>query len=383
MTVIADAPWMPSGRGLASGQREEAIAAARQRLVERGEPPTMLAPWVDASWRRCLDRGMSPGTPVSFDVVTATRMRAVRERAQALTAAAEPVIAGLRRTMQSTGYFAILTDRDGVVVAVDGPIDRTDRRADVIARVGVDLSEERVGTTAIGTALAESRPVWLHRGEHFFDDTAVYSCAGAPIHDGLGRLAGMLDLTGIMAVERPALRHLVASAARAIETRAVLGRPHAIALAIDWPELAVSGSPRGWLVADAEGFVTGVSREACDMLGLAPAMGEGHTHGAHLADIFAMKWQRLFDLAGRRGAIELPLWSGLMIRAEVHPPGGARPTTLPEEATGQPLKALEADLIRRTVRELRGNVKAAAERLGISRATIYRKLGKRPPEDGR
>ncbi|MFN3630911.1 MAG: helix-turn-helix domain-containing protein, partial [Casimicrobiaceae bacterium] len=281
----------------------------------------------------------------------------------------------------STGYFAILTDREGVVVAVDGPIDRTDRRAEVIARVGVDLSEACVGTTAIGTALAESHPVWLHRGEHFFEDTAVYSCAGAPIYDGLGRLAGMLDLTGIMAVERPALRHLVASAARAIETRAVLAQPHAIALALDWPDLAVSGSPRGWLVADAEGFVTGVSREACDMLGLAPAESGAVALAVHLADLFAMKWQRLFDLAGRRGATELPLWSGLMVRAEVYPPGGARPTTLPEEAAGQPLKALEADLIRRTVRELRGNVKAAAERLGISRATIYRKLGRRPARD--
>ena len=361
--------------------RERAIAAARRRLLDGTELPTTLAPWVDASWRRCVARGMSPGTPVSFDLVTATRMRAVRERAQRLTAAAEPVIAGLRRTMQSTGYFAILTDRDGVVVAVDGPIDRTDRHADLIARVGVDLSEECVGTTAIGTALAESRPVWLHRGEHFFDDTAVYSCAGAPIHDGLGRLAGMLDLTGVMAAERPALRHLVASAARAIETRAVLAQPHAIALAIDWPDLAMDGHPRGWLVADGEGCITGLSREACDMLGLSPAPGDAVIHGAHLADVFAMKWQRLFDLAGRRGATELPLWSGLMVRAEVYPHGGARKTSLPEDVSCRPLKALEVDLIRRTVRELRGNVKAAAERLGISRATIYRKLGTRPPED--
>jgi sigma-54 dependent transcriptional regulator, acetoin dehydrogenase operon transcriptional activator AcoR len=40
------------------------------------------------------------------------------------------------------------------------------------------------------------------------------------------------------------------------------------------------------------------------------------------------------------------------------------------------LKAHEDDVIRHTVTQLRGNVAAAAVQLGISRATIYRKLGK-------
>jgi hypothetical protein len=56
-----------------------------------------------------------------------------------------------------------------------------------------------VGTTAIGAALAELQPVWLHRGEHFFlRNTGMYTCAGAPVFGPDGPLyAGMLDLTGI------------------------------------------------------------------------------------------------------------------------------------------------------------------------------------------
>ena len=42
-------------------------------------------------------------------------------------------------------------------------------------------------------------------------------------------------------------------------------------------------------------------------------------------------------------------------------------------------RKLEAELIHDAVRECRGNVMAAAKMLGISRATVYRKLGKRPP----
>jgi transcriptional regulator of acetoin/glycerol metabolism len=44
-----------------------------------------------------------------------------------------------------------------------------------------------------------------------------------------------------------------------------------------------------------------------------------------------------------------------------------------------PLRDLEAELIHNAVREARGNVMAAAKMLGISRATVYRKLGKRLP----
>jgi transcriptional regulator of acetoin/glycerol metabolism len=39
-----------------------------------------------------------------------------------------------------------------------------------------------------------------------------------------------------------------------------------------------------------------------------------------------------------------------------------------------PLKDLETSLIRQSVEEHKGNVAEAARKLGISRATVYRKL---------
>jgi transcriptional regulator of acetoin/glycerol metabolism len=41
------------------------------------------------------------------------------------------------------------------------------------------------------------------------------------------------------------------------------------------------------------------------------------------------------------------------------------------------LKDVESDLIRRVMQQSRGNVAEAAKRLGISRATLYRKIA--PP----
>ena len=47
-------------------------------------------------------------------------------------------------------------------------------------------------------------------------------------------------------------------------------------------------------------------------------------------------------------------------------------------ARGVPLRDVETALIRQAVANARGNVVDAARALGISRATVYRKLGQRP-----
>src|SRR5690606_4398339 len=122
--------------------------------------------------------------------------------------AATPVIRSMARAMLHTRYFAILTDAQGIVIDVQGPLDRHDPHVAAIARIGANLSEAAVGTTAIGTTLADLQPVWLHRGEHFFHDTSVFSCAGAPIWGPDGACIGMLDLTGVNVQEQPALKHL-------------------------------------------------------------------------------------------------------------------------------------------------------------------------------
>ena len=43
------------------------------------------------------------------------------------------------------------------------------------------------------------------------------------------------------------------------------------------------------------------------------------------------------------------------------------------------MKEVEIALIHKAVADAKGNVQQAARALGISRATVYRKLGRRPP----
>ena len=190
-------------------ERSLAIAQARRELIE-GESPARarggacIDSWITRSWQRCIEAGHSPRQRVSFDPVSRSASIDAAERNRALVSAARPIIDQLSRAIADTRYFAVLTDADGIVVDVGRLPDGTDaatRYARDLARIGVDLSERAIGTSAIGTALAEQESVWLHRGEHFFDDTSVYSCAGAPLFGPRGDCIGMLDLTGVQVVE--------------------------------------------------------------------------------------------------------------------------------------------------------------------------------------
>ena len=74
----------------------------------------------------------------------------------------------------------------------------------------------------------------------------------------------------------------------------------------------------------------------------------------------------------------MPLWSGLHLTLTPVPAGALHlPSPAPRVDAGKapvPLKTLEDTLIRQAVQEAKGNVAEAARALGISRATVYRKL---------
>ncbi len=355
------------------------IERARRTVIhdQARLPAGWIAPWIERSWQRCMSLGLQVDKPVTFDLVSAQQMRHTLEANQRLVQTAKPVLEGLGRAIVNTRYFAILTNNLGVVVDSSGPIDHSDPRASNITRIGADLSERCVGTTAIGAALAELQPIWLHRGEHFFSSTSVYSCAGAPLFGPDGACVGMLDLTGIDAVERPELKHLVAQSASKIENALVLAQAHSLLVRLNWPGNALGSDADGLLCLDQDGWITGANQIARQMV---PDLATAGMPTMHVSEVFGMPYQTLFDAVHRTDAtLEIPLWTGLRLQAL--PIERADETLLDRSGRRAhasdplPLRDIETALIRRAVEQARGNVAQAARALGISRATVYRKLG--------
>ncbi len=369
---------------LPADSRLRSIAQARQLVIGEGRelPQQVLGAqreWIERSWRRCLQRGRRPDERVEFDSVPPGARRASEELHHQLLGVASPLLDELARAIARTRYFAILTDAHGMVIDVRGAADHRDRRVRAIARVGVDLSEASIGTSAIGAALSELHPVWLHRGEHFYRDTSVYSCAGAPLFDPDGRCIGMLDLTGVEAVERPELTDLAAQAARRIENALVLARPHALALRMNWPGHELGGESDAIVCLDADAWIRGANAAARALVPQLASVGSA----VHAGEVFALAPQRLFEHARAcelldTGPMEVPLWSGLLVQLRARRAGSDTRMPLASARSRMSLQQLEQALVRQAVDAARGNVAEAARALGLSRATVYRKLAQSP-----
>ncbi|GAB1387168.1 hypothetical protein MASR1M59_23160 [Melaminivora sp.] len=371
-------------------QRLQQIAQARQSLLADGTELThaLASAWYDRawllhSWQRCLAQGRSPTEPLVFNPVPAHALARAAQAHAPLLAAARAELEHLGALLAPIRYFALLTDAGGCVLATGGVIDHSEPHTHAIARVGVDLSEANIGTSAIGAALTERMPVWLHRGEHFFQHNSVYSCAGAPLLGPQGQCLGMLDVTGVQVAEHPELKHLVAQSARRIENALLLAQPHRLRLQLAWPSgwAVSSDAGEGLLCLDADGLVTGANPAARAML---PALGlPGPAQPLHAGDLFAQPWESLFDLARQGEAALVPLWSGLRLRVSAclahatHPGATPAPQPVSKVAATRPLKLLETELIHQAVRDAGGRVDVAARALGLSRATVYRRLSRR------
>ncbi len=364
--------------------RSAAVQSARRAVLDAGPTADLstIEPWLARSWQRCMSRGAQPNEPVVFNSVRKSQLDEVTERNHAFVAAAQNSITRLAQMVSGLAYFALLTDAQGIVIHVDGAIDRADS-ATSLARVGVDLSEAAIGTSAICAALTEKHAVWLHQGEHFYDATSVFSCAGAPIFGARGELLGMIDLTGVRSREQRQLKHLVSQVATQIEHSILFrGAQNQVILALSWPldesyggDRLGSGDSLGFLRIDRDGFITGASAAARSMFVELEGL---ECKAIMLNDLFASKESSVLQAFGQQTwQRRLPLWSGLEVLVKrVHEPQSAQwvGDSAKQNASLLPIRQIESALILKAVNETRGNVNEAARRLGLSRATVYRKL---------
>jgi AraC-like DNA-binding protein/PAS domain-containing protein len=125
--------------------------------------------------------------------------------------------------VRQQGYVVLLCNSEGVAIHHRGD----QARADDFKRWGIWLggvwSEQIEGTNGIGTCIAEQRPVLVHCGQHYRTRHNKLTCAGAPIFDPVGKLAGVLDVSAVIwegddRTQQLALAATIASA-RAVEER--------------------------------------------------------------------------------------------------------------------------------------------------------------------
>lgn len=384
--------------------RDQRVALARERFFEEGQRPSGLVPEpVIQSWLRCVGARHRPHQFLAFEPVTRSRVDYTLARSRALLEAAQDEIGALEANLAGTRCKVLLTDRHGVVVhattptVVDGPVMRA------ASRIGVDLAEERVGTTAPGVVAKTGEGCSVLGAEHFFEPVHRMYCAAAPIRDTRGELVGVLDLSSEDEPFRFDPSTVVAMGATAIENRLLVRQSTGHLVLRFHTTRSLLGTPMEGLAGiDAHGRVDWANGAAAQLLGTVRAL----VPRPSLESVFGLALPALLDLTREDGPRlhRLPCGLGLWLHARLQAPDGlarlsaasrphdaavATPAVAPADGPAEPparaavtakaavtatLHDANRQLIEGTLAELGGNVSRAARRLGVSRGLLYRRL---------
>ncbi|MBS0446068.1 MAG: GAF domain-containing protein [Proteobacteria bacterium] len=364
---------------------EQRLALARERFFEEGVRPSgLVGESVIQSWSRCMQAHRAPGEAVSFDPVTPSRVHSALARSRLLIESAASELSQLESTLAGTSCTVILTDPDGVVVHVAQPSSRSDEVLLPLAgRVGVNLSEEQIGTNAPGVSARTGEASVVLGGEHYFGCMRVVHCAAAPIRDVHGHVAGVLDVS---VESRPFgfdAAAVVGMHATAIENRLLRAQSaeHIVVHLQTAPGLL--GTPMEGLVGIApDGRAAWINGAAARLLGIA-----GPDAVRQAADLLGLDMRALAALTRRPEPSLQRLPSGLNVwliarmqardgaahvyRLGTAASGASRATSSADAVT---LRDSDRHLIERTVAACNGNVARAARTLGVSRGLVYRRL---------
>lgn len=367
---------------------QQRLALARQRYFEEGVRPSgLVGESLIQSWSRCVQARRDPNESVSFNPVTTSRAHSALQRSRLLVSSAAGELSELESTLAGTACSAILTDAQGVVVHAIRAAGNDDAVLMPLAsRVGVDLTEEQVGTTAPGVTLRTGQACVVLGAEHFFGCLQVMYCAAAPIRDIHGQLAGVLDVSSESRPFGFDAAAVVNMYATTIENRLLRAQSteHIVVHLQTAPSLL--GTPMEGLAGlDAHGRIAWVNSAAARLLGLAcPSSGTPAEHAFGL-DLAALARLTRSDSASvHRLPNGLSVWLGA--RMQANDGAGAlvglrasdcTTSPAPESAPGATVPTLrdnDRQLIQQTVQACGGNVSKAARTLGVSRGLVYRHL---------
>jgi hypothetical protein len=193
------------------------LVRVHDAVLGGGRPPGRPRPLVQRSWERVLSAGLDPGVPGARDPLPPVEVER-RRHGSPLALVVPDLVQVVASVADASRFLLVVTDADGVVLWREGSA-AVRRHADALGFAdGAEWVEQRVGTNAIGTALAEEAPVQLFSAEHFEQGQHPWYCTASPIHDPRdGRLLGVVDISGPALTLHPAIEALVETGVRLAE----------------------------------------------------------------------------------------------------------------------------------------------------------------------
>jgi len=294
---------------------------------------------VAASWRRSkLVHHLSPDYTRPPERISEYELKQAREKLGPLIHTAENSLDRLYLAVGNAGCCVVLADASGIAVDRRGAVSDDKTYDDWGLCTGALWSEESEGTNGIGTCIVEQRPLTIHKDQHFHSKNTNLSCSAAPIFDHEGHLLAAIDVSSSRADLTPDFARIISfsviDAARQIESEYFRQTYNNADIVLATPpsgqQETITSLQTALLAVDQDGIVIGASRGARRLYGL---KNGPINEPVLLADLCGRKVNHAqeYELAERR----------VILQALAH--------------TG-------------------GNISAAANAMGISRATLHRKI---------
>ncbi|WP_025032119.1 sigma-54-dependent Fis family transcriptional regulator [Bradyrhizobium sp. DOA9] len=225
------------------------------------------------SWRRCLvNHKLDPARQGPPQTLTEAEIRNVAEPMEETIRLVTPELDDLARVLRDAGYCVNLADAGATMLFSRLPGEADARMfLDWKIYTGSNFAEACEGTNGLGTALAEQKPILVHRDEHFRAQWHMFSCAVAPLFDQAGRLAGAVNITSCREdLERAA--HQLALAVTMEATRRMEGAIFRGYFRNAWIATVPGDGGSGLVAYDDDRRIVGACRSARSLLGLTDGM---------------------------------------------------------------------------------------------------------------
>lgn len=286
------------------------------------------------SWRRCLiAHKLDPARQGPPQTLTESEVRHVAEPMEETIRLLTPELDDLARVLRDAGYCVNLADANATMLFSRLPGEADARMfMDWKIYTGSNFAETFEGTNGLGTALAEQKPILVHRDEHFRAQWHMFSCAVAPLFDQAGRLAGAVNITSCREdLERTA--HQLALAVTMEATRRMEGAIFRDHFRNAWIATVPDNGGSGLLAYDDDRRIVGACRSARALLGL--------TDGLIASGIDLSRYIKLDHPRNTDEIVELRRADGRPLgQSQIAPPQRARFSTLRRDSSADRLDTL-------------------------------------------
>lgn len=209
------------------------------------------------SWLRSKKAGVDPNAHSIKSEISKSKINQFYNSFKIIIDTAKPFMEAIYETVGDDGMFVRLTNAEGYVIECIGDELLLDPKVGQFFFRGKNVSEEVIGTNAIGLSLIKNIPVQVLGSEHYRKSYHSLTTSAAPIHDQTGHVIAVLSMSGDYKLVHPHTLGMVMASALAIEHEIQLYKMNKyLQRANDHHEAVMKSIKEGIITVNPDGYIT-------------------------------------------------------------------------------------------------------------------------------